>query len=387
MRFKLIIISISAILASVFITSIAQAQAVPFFGEAKNIAELVRNIFNFGVALAGIAAVLVIMIGGIIYIVSFGSEERQKLARDLMGGAAKGLLLALFSWTIFYILSPYLLRIRVPTLPVEPEYITPTYNPCIGQYVWAKEEKCNSQCQAQDFGNCTKGNTAGCKVSEVAVGPPCFSDEDCPYGYKCNTALAFPICEAKDLDIPVKTPPLEGWCCLPKGILACPTREPWPLVSCFGPRCVPAPGRLFHTGIDLACPENTPVLAAGDGTVEAIVIDSEEKYFVTIAHTPGAYGEVSRTRYGHLKSVTVSIGQEVDQYDQIGQSGTPSHGAHLHFEVYVGSPPKLTDPRPYLAEACFSSVCHNCSCDNYGNGTACPPIPRRCHKDVEAICK
>jgi len=84
MYLKIMTISISIILASVCAASIAHAQAVPFFGEAENICELIKNIIYFGVGLAGFAALLVTMIGGIIYMVSFGSEERKKTVMDIM---------------------------------------------------------------------------------------------------------------------------------------------------------------------------------------------------------------------------------------------------------------------------------------------------------------
>lgn len=394
MRLKLITISISVILAGFCATSIAQAQTVPFFGEAKDICELIKNIFYFGVSLAGIAAVLVIMIGGIIYMVSFGSEEKKKTAMDLMGGALKGLLLALFSWTIFYIINPYILRCKVPVLEVEiPEYITTTYNPCIGQYVYEKKEKCDPVCQAQDFGECIKGNTAGCKVSEAAVSPSCFNDNDCPYGYGNCTYTEGPIsgyCQVTDVSVPVKTPPLEGYCCLPKGILTCPVVGP--LTSCFGPRCVSAPGSLYHPGIDIACTVNTPIVAAADGKVYqcySYTYSGNTEYAVGIEHTKEAYGGVSRTRYIHLIEHKVSVGDTVEGGKTIiGLSGCIG-APHLHFEVYVDSPPNLTDPRPYLTEACFTSVCpplgHCCSCDNYEEGNCCPSSIR-CHGDAKITC-
>jgi len=62
--------------------------------------------------------------------------------------AVKGLLLALFSWTIFYIISPYLLRCKVPTLEVElPEYTgvpggaaTPHGDVCKGETTYDNDE-------------------------------------------------------------------------------------------------------------------------------------------------------------------------------------------------------------------------------------------------------
>lgn len=100
----------------------------------------------------------------------------------------------------------------------------------------------------------------------------------------------------------------------------------------------------FHTGIDLAAPENSPVLAAADGEVTLVGRDPwGYGNYVVISHDGGL-----ATLYAHLNTVMVASGQLVLQSQQIANEGSTgnSTGPHLHFEVRVGGVP--TDPIPYL---------------------------------------
>jgi murein DD-endopeptidase MepM/ murein hydrolase activator NlpD len=100
----------------------------------------------------------------------------------------------------------------------------------------------------------------------------------------------------------------------------------------------------FHTGIDLAAAENTPVQAAADGVV-AVVGSSQIGYgnYVIVAHAGGL-----ATLYGHLNLAMVKVGDKVTQHQPIGLEGSTgnSTGPHLHFEVRINS--QLVDPIPLL---------------------------------------
>ena len=87
----------------------------------------------------------------------------------------------------------------------------------------------------------------------------------------------------------------------------------------------------FHTGIDYACPEGTPILASEAGTVMFAGWDNTGYgYCVIIQHADG-----NATLYAHLKMVAVKTGQKVQRSQVIGYSGTTgnSTGPHLHFEA------------------------------------------------------
>lgn len=86
------------------------------------------------------------------------------------------------------------------------------------------------------------------------------------------------------------------------------------------------PGWLWydhHGGYDLACPNNTPVNAARQGTVSFSAGDR-----IYISH-----GSDYETRYLHLGVRSVNPGDYVHLGREIGRSGVGGTGAHLHFEV------------------------------------------------------
>lgn len=111
-----------------------------------------------------------------------------------------------------------------------------------------------------------------------------------------------------------------------------------PVTSPFGWRW----GRM-HEGIDIAVPSGTPVHAAAAGTVIYAGWMGGYGNLVAIDHGGGI-----STAYGHNTSVTVAVGQHVDQGAVIAYSGSTGHstGPHVHFEVRVGGSPR--DPLGYL---------------------------------------
>ena len=118
----------------------------------------------------------------------------------------------------------------------------------------------------------------------------------------------------------------------------------------YGWRLRPALGELaFHSGIDLAAPTGTPVLAALAGVVAFAGERGISGNLVVINHPDG-----KQTRYAHLKEIRVSTGQQVNQGDEIGTVGSTGRPdieiSHLHFEVRSASELGWVaqDPRDYL---------------------------------------
>jgi len=66
------------------------------------------NIYTIGIGLAGVLAVLMIVIGGIQYIGSGMSPSGKSDAKDRIRNAIMGLLLALLSWIILNTINPTL---------------------------------------------------------------------------------------------------------------------------------------------------------------------------------------------------------------------------------------------------------------------------------------
>jgi murein DD-endopeptidase MepM/ murein hydrolase activator NlpD len=112
------------------------------------------------------------------------------------------------------------------------------------------------------------------------------------------------------------------------------------VTSCFGERW----GRL-HAGVDIATAEGTRIRAAGAGVVVAAGPAEGYGNAVLIDH-----GDGFLTHYGHLSTVTVTVGQRVRTGEQIGTEGSTGHstGPHLHFEVHQGSYKNPIEPTQWL---------------------------------------
>lgn len=115
----------------------------------------------------------------------------------------------------------------------------------------------------------------------------------------------------------------------------------------------------LHQAIDLRTQIDNmyirPVYAAEDGTVDQTqdwdghTRTGMQSYgnMVRIKHAPYK-GKTLQTRYAHLSSYCVKVGQRVKEGEIIGYSGVTGNvfGAHLHFEVILNG--KRTNPLVWL---------------------------------------
>lgn len=90
-----------------------------------------------------------------------------------------------------------------------------------------------------------------------------------------------------------------------------------------------------HTGVDLAAPIGTPVMASAGGTVTTAGPSGRYGNLVVIDHGGTA------TYYAHLSEVAVAVDDDVAGGDVIGAVGVSGNvtGAHLHFEMRIGGVP------------------------------------------------
>lgn len=92
---------------------------------------------------------------------------------------------------------------------------------------------------------------------------------------------------------------------------------------------------LLHTGIDLAAPLGTPVLATADGIVDSVATTYQKNRgrgrLIVLRHANGY-----QSAYNHLQRIEVERGQTVRAGDTIGTVGVTGRttGPHLHFEIY-----------------------------------------------------
>lgn len=110
-----------------------------------------------------------------------------------------------------------------------------------------------------------------------------------------------------------------------------------PITSGFGWRLDPLSGRsAFHAGVDVRLAYGQPVASLADGRVSAAGEQGGYGLTVVVDHPDGF-----QTRYAHLSSIDVQIGDSVGRGQPLARSGSSgrSTGPHLHVEL-------LRDGRP-----------------------------------------
>ena len=95
-------------------------------------------------------------------------------------------------------------------------------------------------------------------------------------------------------------------------------------------------GKGYHPGVDIGVPVGTPIGACGDGVVveaEADGWNSGYGHYVKIDHGNGIY-----SLYGHMSTVSASVGDRVTAGTVIGRVGMTGFttGPHLHWEIRIG---------------------------------------------------
>jgi len=126
------------------------------------------------------------------------------------------------------------------------------------------------------------------------------------------------------------------------------TPSVWPVrgwvTSHFGWRKSPRGiGTKLHSGMDIAAPIGTPIVAPADGHVVFAGYHTAYGNLVVVDH---GYGLT--TKYAHTSRMLVKVGERVQRGDLIARVGNTgrSTGPHLHFEVIKDGVP--TSPMRYL---------------------------------------
>jgi len=127
MKSKLLIIA--SIFFSVFnIVNFTKASVLGF--DTSTPCAYWKDVFDFSMSAAGILTLVMLVAGGLYYMVSLGQEERLGNAKSMMGGAMVGFVLAIFSYLIFQVISPSLLQCRIDV----PEVVQPEPTQGTGGY-------------------------------------------------------------------------------------------------------------------------------------------------------------------------------------------------------------------------------------------------------------
>lgn len=128
----------------------------------------------------------------------------------------------------------------------------------------------------------------------------------------------------------------------------CPTANP---TDAFGWRAA-IPGVVaaqLHTGQDYAAPRGTPVRAAHSGRVNRLWWDEMASGAPAGGNMLQIGAAAFSTRYAHLDSYAVALGQHVEAGQIIGWVGSTgaATGDHLHFELLLPGG-QFVNPVPYL---------------------------------------
>ncbi|MBO1519303.1 M23 family metallopeptidase [Oceanisphaera pacifica] len=114
--------------------------------------------------------------------------------------------------------------------------------------------------------------------------------------------------------------------------------------SGFGTRTDPFTGQVrWHKGQDFAGQRGQPISATATGVVSVSKYHPDFGNMVEINHGQGWV-----TRYAHLDSLWVNVGERVEKGQKIAQMGRTGRatGVHLHYEVLKGN--RQQNPKHFL---------------------------------------
>lgn len=118
------------------------------FGECpdptKSIAAYIKRLYQFGVGIAGILAMGMIVGGAIFYSLSAGSPDRQREGKDMISSAIWGIVLLFGSFLILKTVNPRIVALQDPSLPQAP---VPTFTPYAAPLNFATSTNVLELCQ------------------------------------------------------------------------------------------------------------------------------------------------------------------------------------------------------------------------------------------------
>lgn len=143
----------------------------------------IMAVYNYSLAIVGILATIVLMGGGVLWLVSGGDAGKITQAKELITGSISGTLILVVAWMILNTINPNLVNFKA----IETVYI----------------EKSSFCCHP------LKGNIPTGRDGDCATGKMCKAGETCinrsENTFECATNQGFSCCEyAKATDVPRK---------------------------------------------------------------------------------------------------------------------------------------------------------------------------------------
>lgn len=179
------------------ITYTPQVSGLNYTFDAKdastgNIAKYVRAIYKYAIGIVGILAAVVLMVGGVMWIVAGGNSTAIGEAKSWIGASLTGLVLALMSYLILATVNPALVDLKTTTIKKVEETTTGCciYSSTAGQVAY---NMTNLECSnnkgsfykdkfAQNNKCITESERVGCCVVSFKTGTISLTDNK--YCYK-----------------------------------------------------------------------------------------------------------------------------------------------------------------------------------------------------------
>jgi hypothetical protein len=95
-------------------------EQIPGYGAPSDFFDYVAVLYRFGIGAVGIAALIMLAIGGFMYITSAGNNASMEKAKGVITDAIVGLLLAVSAYIILYTINPDLVKLKRPTVEQVP---------------------------------------------------------------------------------------------------------------------------------------------------------------------------------------------------------------------------------------------------------------------------
>ncbi len=152
-----------------------------------------EDMYRFAFWTVGIAVVLMLTVGGFMYMTSAGNTSRMSTAKTVIFDAILGLILALMAWLFLYVINPDLVNLTLPTGVT----VTPGAATGVGTTPATPAAPTITtpfQC-GQNSGNCKTGNPANpvCLPNETKIGT---CDGGAGVNNCCAAAGVVPACNS-----------------------------------------------------------------------------------------------------------------------------------------------------------------------------------------------
>jgi hypothetical protein len=134
-------------------------ESIPGFSDSADFPTYVLNVYKFGIWSVGIAAMLMITIGGFMYMTSAGNTASAGTAKKVITDALFGLAMAVLAYTILYIINPDLVSVNL-------KFTATQVTPAAGKPPVAQEGPTTTAAPGGQTGSCNGFSVSGISDSQ-----------------------------------------------------------------------------------------------------------------------------------------------------------------------------------------------------------------------------